>query len=250
MRSKQLLLSAVLLAQFSVASAALYITDNISVGVFATPDMQGEPELRLTSGAAVDVIESRGALRKIRTEHGEQGWLKASFLIKTPPLAQKLEEANKELTQLGSTLEALQDENASLKKLSAEAKNITSLRSELEKVRKQNETLTAQLAAQPKAVAGAAPASVDNQVSELQAQLETIKSEKGDMEQRLAAAVLIGGGSAADFEGAHEPSLSDIQVTLPGVIVVLIIGLLLGGGLSYLWLDRRLTKRFGGIKLH
>jgi SH3 domain protein len=249
MRSKQLLLSAVLLAQFSAASAALYITDNISVGVFATPDLQGEPELRLTSGMAVDVIESRGAVRKIRTEHGEQGWLKASFLIKTPPLTQKLEESRQALAQLESALESLQEENASLKKFSAEAKGVTVLRGELERVRKQNETLTAQLAAQPKSVA-AAPVSIDDQVSELQAQLETIKGEKSDMEQRLAAAVLIGGGSAADFEGAHEPSISDIQVTLPGVIVVLIIGLLVGGGVSYRWLDRRLTKRFGGIKLH
>lgn len=250
MNSKQLLLIAPLLAFTSAASAALYVTDNITVGIFSTPDLQGEPESRLSSGTAVDVIEKRGNLLKVKTEHGEQGWLRSSFLTKREPAALHLEEVKQDLAQLESTVETLRDENEELKKLSAEAKGAAALRGELDKLRKQNETLTAQLAVQPKSAAGSAPASVDDQVSALQAQFDAVQNEKSNLEQRLAAAVLIDGGTAADFDGTRQPSLMDIEVKLPGIVVVLIAGLLLGGGLTYRWFDKRLLKRFGGIKFH
>lgn len=250
MRCRQLLLIVPLLALSSAASAALYVTDNVTVGVFETADLQGEPELRLSSGTAVEVIERRGDLFRIRTEHGEQGWLRSRFLIKREPAALQLEAAKQDLAQLEATVERLQEENAGLKKRTVEGQNVTALRGELEKLRKQNEALAAQLAAQPQAASATVPLSVDDQVSALQAQLDAVQGERGDLEQRLAAAVLIEGGTAADFDGTHEPSLKDVVVKLPGVAVVLIVGLLLGAGLTYRWLDRRLMKRFGGIKFH
>lgn len=247
MRLKRLLLMAPLLASVPAASAALYITDNITVGIYAAPEMKGEAEARLSSGTAVEVIERRGELLKVRTAHGEQGWLKGSFLIRREPAALQLEGAKQELAQLGATLASLQEENGALKKLSAEARDAATLRDELARLRQQNETLAAQLASQPRA---AAPASVDDQVSALQARLDAVQGEKGELEQRLAATVLIEGGTAADFDGSRQPGLMAIEVKLPGLVVVLLAGLLLGAGLSYRWLDQRLMRRFGGIRFH
>lgn len=243
---KRLLAVVPLLLLAPVASAALYITDNITVGIYTAPDMKDE-EARLTSGTVVEVVERRGPLVKVRTEHGDQGWLKEVYLLKREPAAMQLEALRKEQAQLEHDLEALQEENATLKRSAAEAKGTVALRGELERLRQQNESLTAQLALQPKA---AVPSSVDDQVAALRAQVDALQGEKGNLEQRLAAAVLIEGGTAADFEGTHEPGLLDVEARLPGIILVLLLGVLLGAGLSYRWIDRRLMKRFGGIRFH
>lgn len=245
MHLRQWLLLAPLLVVASGASAALYVTDSVTVGIFATPDLQGEPESRLHSGTLVDVIEKRGELLKVRTEHGEQGWLRSHFLIKREPAVLQLEGLKQELVQLESTLEVLQGENAALKKNSTESMSVTVLRAELDKLRKQNEALVAQ----PVSVVSAAPLSVDDQVNALQVELDTLRNEKGDVEQRLAAALLID-GAESDFDGTADASFMNIEVKLLGVIVVLISGLLLGAGLTYRWIDRRLLKRFGGIRFH
>lgn len=241
------LLIAPLLALSLNASAALYVTDSITVGVYATPELTGEPELRLISGTAVEVLERRGELLRIRTEHGEQGWLRSRFLTKSQPVVLRMEALRKGQEQLEAQLEGLQEENAGLKRLSAEGRNAAAQRDELEQLRKQNAALTAQLAGQPKS---GDHASVDDQVSALQAQLEALQAEKGEVEQRLAATVLIEGGGLADFEGRREPSLMDVEARLPGMALIFIVGGLLGAALSYRIIDRRLMKRFGGIRFH
>lgn len=249
MKLRRLLLAMPLLASGAMASAApLYVTDKITVGVFQAPDLQGEPDFRLSSGATVDLLERRGELARIRTEHGEQGWLRASFLVKKEPAALQLEQVKQEMDQLESNLESLQEENKGLKKLAAEARSAATLRAELAKQRKDYAALKSQLAHQPKG--GDTAVTEDDQASLLQAQIDQLKTEKGDLEERLAAAVLIEGGDASDFDGSGSPAIANIEVRLPAVIVMVLLGILLGGALTYRWVDRRLMKRFGGIRFH
>lgn len=257
-KRQQISLAGLLLLAAGTAQAdTAYITDSVTVGIFASADLQGEPLERLVSGTLVDVLQTSNGVAQIKSSSGKSGWLRTSFLTTSLPASIKLENSQGELSKLSTRLDAannkiakLQKEADTLKKQAASAKDVGWMRAEMEKARDKAVKLEKQL--QSKA---AQVSEVGQQTQSYEEQLATLQTEKQDLEQRLAAAMMISAEagvqeheqevevSAEHSEKAHISSWSWSLLTL-------VLGLGLGFAAGYYWLDRRLRQRFGGVRVY
>jgi SH3 domain protein len=103
---RSLAMIAALCACTAIASAeTLYVTDSLRLALYASEDMSGKPLANLTSGAPVQLLERDASLARVRTASGEEGWLKATYLVPEKP-------ARARVTELEAELAALRSENA------------------------------------------------------------------------------------------------------------------------------------------
>jgi Bacterial SH3 domain len=79
-----------LLAAIPAYPETLYVTEQLVVGVYAQPDLQGERVAQIRSADAVEVLGRDGEAAQIRTADGAEGWVKASYLESAEPLAPRL----------------------------------------------------------------------------------------------------------------------------------------------------------------
>jgi SH3 domain protein len=100
---RRLALIATLYACAAIASAeTLYVTDSLRLALYASEDMSDKPLSNLTSGAPVQLLERDASLARVRTAAGEEGWVKATFLVPEKPARTRLAELEAELAGLRS----------------------------------------------------------------------------------------------------------------------------------------------------
>jgi SH3 domain protein len=100
---KRLTLTAALCACAGAAMAErMYVTDSLRLGLYHSEDTSDKPFLNLVSGAEVDVLERNASLARIRTPAGEEGWVKAAFLVPEKPAQLRVAELEAELAGLRS----------------------------------------------------------------------------------------------------------------------------------------------------
>ncbi len=222
----------------SILLAESYITDSIMVGVFSGPELQGQPVTRLKSGVPVEVLEQQGDVRRIKTEHGDTGWLRATFLTSSAPKIKQLAQAKKEIAELEAELEAAQSKTSGLASKEAEAaKSIKWMRAEMNKARKKVKALEARLKEKQSEESQA-----DEQTADVLGEIDRLKRENASLESRLAATLMI--------NDLPDVSAEEGGSSLLWLFGGLLLGLLLGVGICYAWWDRRLRKRFGGIRFY
>ena len=79
------LAGAALLAAAAVAAAEkAYVTDRVFLGLYAEPGV-GRPFRSLETGTPLEVLERRGRWVRVRTPKGEEGWVRAAYLMPQPP---------------------------------------------------------------------------------------------------------------------------------------------------------------------
>ncbi len=239
-------------------AASIYITDSVSVALFPDQGLSGEPIQRLLSGTAVEVLESRGEFTQIRTGSGNIGWVRSSFLTANVPAIIQLDEVvalvdelQDELALSRQSVDALQDELAASKRRlatlqkSADAgKDVGWLKGELKKSREaaaQAQESLAQKLSELEAL--------QQQLTETQAQLQELKSANDDLYQKLAASELILTDAAADG-GPTEPQEGGGYGVLLWSAVAVLLALGAGFVAGYRWLDRKVVRHFGGIRLY
>jgi len=239
-----LLPAALLSASYGHADTA-YVTDSITVGIFATSKLKGEPLERLSSGALVDILQSTADVAEVRSGSGKTGWVRTTFLTTNLPVSIQLENADHEL---GKANTALGKANKEIEKLKQKAKQASKdagwMKAEMEKARKKAATLGAQLKSKQGQVS-----KVDQQTDTLESQLDELTAKNADLEQRLAAALLING--SAELDDMAEKSVSQPDAPISSwPIVMLMLGLVAGFAAGYYWLDRRVRKHFGGVRVY
>ncbi len=84
----------------SGAAETQYVTDKLILGVYGTSDGSGEQTRIVRSGAELEVIERAGRYAKIRTEEGDEGWVKSQYLVSDPPAVLRIQELEDELEAL------------------------------------------------------------------------------------------------------------------------------------------------------
>ena len=100
---RRLALIATLCACTAVASAeTLYVTDSLRLALYASEDMSDKPLANLTSGAPVQVLDRSASLARVRTAAGEEGWVKATYLVPEKPARTRVAELEAELAGLRS----------------------------------------------------------------------------------------------------------------------------------------------------
>ena len=127
----------------------VYVTDELRLGLFATEETTGRARKTLLSGARLTVLERALMSIRVRTEEGEEGWVKTAYIVEVEPARSRLERVEAEaaavasqLADTESTLDAAQVKNSELTAQLAEANaGIT----ELPLLRAENEALDAAL---------------------------------------------------------------------------------------------------------
>lgn len=86
----------------------LYVTDILRLGIYPGPDTTEDPIRVLVSGDALEVLERSGAYARVRTQRGDEGWVKTSYLVEAIPSKTRLAELEVETDQLRAQVAALQ----------------------------------------------------------------------------------------------------------------------------------------------
>jgi SH3 domain protein len=100
---RRVALTIALCASAAGASAeTLYVTDSLRLALYESEDLSDKPLANLLSGAPVQLLERSGSLARVRTPAGDEGWVKASFLVPEKPARARVAELEAELAGLRS----------------------------------------------------------------------------------------------------------------------------------------------------
>jgi len=172
----------------------VYVTDELRLGLYRTEETTGQAMRTLVSGSRLEVEERSLRSIRVRTEDGDQGWVKTAYIVDSVPARRQL---------------------AALEKLNAEQT------SKLEKKDQELTTLNEQILALEQSLADA-----ERGIRELPA----LKDSNEALRARLEA------GRAA---------VAPVWLLL-ATATALLIGILLG----YWWLDRKVRRQFGGVRVY
>jgi len=151
---KRLTLTVVLCACANAAAAGTaYVTDSLRLGLYRTDDASEKPFLNLVSGTPLEVLERNTNYAHVRTPAGEEGWVKAAYLVDDKPAQLRVAELEAELDGLRSefdharsTRASAQDETNRLNKAMAAASDSSgAIQDALGRLKSENEAYEARL---------------------------------------------------------------------------------------------------------
>ncbi|HVW71432.1 MAG TPA: TIGR04211 family SH3 domain-containing protein [Steroidobacteraceae bacterium] len=109
----------VLAASLPIAPAAraetLYVIEQLVVSLSSAPDSSGQKVGTLHSGDAVEVLDRQGDQIQVRLGNGTEGWVRKSYLSAEQPLQRRLSERTAEVDKLKQDVTRLQAELAALR---------------------------------------------------------------------------------------------------------------------------------------
>jgi Bacterial SH3 domain len=108
-----------LLPALAAASAAhaetLYVVEQLVVNVNSAPDSTGERIATIKSGDALEVLDRQGDQVHVHLTNGTEGWVRKSYLSADEPLHVKLGERTAEVEKLKQDVTRLEGELAAAK---------------------------------------------------------------------------------------------------------------------------------------
>jgi len=127
------------------AAAPAYVSDELTLGVYAEENSQGQRLATLHSGSSVETLAQSGDFTQVRLNDGTTGWVKSAFLTTKEPATVRIKQLEEELDRSRATTPALAE--------AAARSEVLQLKQELGAKQAQ---LDAALAAAPTARAAAA----------------------------------------------------------------------------------------------
>ncbi len=94
----------------AIHAETLYVIEQLVVSVTSAPDSSGERVASIHSGDHVDVLDREGDEVHVQLANGTEGWVKASYLSADPPLKQRLAERTTEVEKLKQDVGKLEAE--------------------------------------------------------------------------------------------------------------------------------------------
>lgn len=182
----------------SVFAETAYVTDNLRLGLHQATDTSDRSFRTLESGQALEIIDRNVNYAHVRLPDGVEGYLKAAYLVYDKPARLIVAETQAKVDQLEQKL-------ADLKKAFA--------------------------------VPGATIASLEQQLAESQANLDSMTAGVAELNDENAK-----------YKKRHDQFKYSLPLSFVGsaMAVCLFVGFL--GGLW--WTDRRSRKRHGGFRVH
>jgi Bacterial SH3 domain len=137
---KQYFLLALLIGVLPLATAeAVYVTDNLRIGVRPEPDNNAPPVGVIVSGMKLEVLKRSDDYVKIRNSDGLEGWIKEIHITRDVPVRAQLDKVTLQFQQV----------NKDLEEKTLQLKNTTEANGQLTDtvatLRQANERLSAQL---------------------------------------------------------------------------------------------------------
>lgn len=99
-----------LLAASTAFAETLYVTDKVTVGLRADVTPNAAVLGTVSTGTALEVLERNGAMVRVRTANGVEGWVEQTVLISQPPAAEQLKSLRTELGRARTQLANVQGE--------------------------------------------------------------------------------------------------------------------------------------------
>jgi Bacterial SH3 domain len=107
-----LLLLPVLAAAPATEAETLYVVEQLVVNVNSAPDGSGARIASIKSADAVEVLDSQGEQVHVHLQNGREGWVKRSYLSSAEPLQHQLGERTAEAEKLKQDVKRLETELA------------------------------------------------------------------------------------------------------------------------------------------
>jgi SH3 domain-containing protein len=107
-----LLLLPALAAAPAIHAETLYVIEQLVVNVNNAPDASGERVATIKSGEAVEVLERQGDQIHVHLPNGTEGWVRKSYLSADEPLQHRLTERTAEVEKLKQDVARLQSDLA------------------------------------------------------------------------------------------------------------------------------------------
>jgi hypothetical protein len=101
-------LAALFFAAGPVGAETLFVIDQLVVNVTSAPGGEGDRVTTLKSGDRVEVLERQGDDTQVQLANGNQGWVKSSYLSADPPLQRRLQERAAEIEKLKQNVTRLE----------------------------------------------------------------------------------------------------------------------------------------------
>jgi SH3 domain protein len=182
----------------SVFAETAYVTDNLRLGLHQATDTSDRSFRTLESGQALEIIDRNVNYAHVRLPDGVEGYLKAAYLVYDKPARLIVAETQAKVDQLEQKLADLKEAFA---------------------------------------VPGATIASLEKQLAENQANLDTMTASVTELNDENAK-----------YKKRHDQFKYSLPLSFVGsaMAVCLFVGFL--GGLW--WTDRRSRKRHGGFRVH
>jgi hypothetical protein len=219
-----LLLLPVLAAASAARAETLYVIEQLVVNVNSAPDASGERIATIKSGDAVEVLDRQGEQIRVHLANGTEGWIRKSYLSADEPLHVRVAERTAEVEKLEQDVKRLEGELAAAKggarsKPGAAQTNTGATTA----------AATASPVAQPAAPTPSAPASAPTSSAE---------------------------EPAAAEQTSHEPPYFMTPPDSPAhpvwhwALGSFVVALGLGFALGWSMLDRRIRRKYGGLRIY
>ncbi len=115
MKGRALLLLPALAAASAIHAETLYVIEQLVVNVNSAPDATGERIANIKSGDAVEVLDRQGEQIHVRLANGTDGWIRKSYLSADEPAKVRLGERTAEVEKLKGDVTRLEGELAAAK---------------------------------------------------------------------------------------------------------------------------------------
>ena len=221
MRVREALLLPVLAAASAAHAETLYVVEQLVVNVNSAPDATGERIATIKSGDAVEVLDRQGDQIHVHLANGTDGWVRKSYLATDEPLRVRLTERTSEVEKLKQDVTRLEGELAAAKGGTRPKPGTAQTNT--------GTTTAAATAAQPTSPTPATPASAPAPNTE---------------------------DSAASEQPAHEPPYFMTPPDSPArpvwhwALGSFVVALGLGFALGWSMLDRRIRRKYGGLRIY
>jgi hypothetical protein len=228
---KALLLVPVLAGAPALHAETLYVIEQLMVNVNSAPDATGERVTTIKSGDAVEVLERQGDQIHVHLANGTEGWVRKSYLSEQEPLQHRLSERNAELEKLKQDVARLESEVAAAKATAHGKPGVAPANAGSTNTGSTNASGTSGGTSNPPATVSLAPGSQAEPAAH---------SEDG----------------AAPPEPGHEPPYFMTPPDAPArpvwhwALGSLIVALGLGFVLGWQMLDRRIRRKYGGLRIY
>jgi SH3 domain protein len=233
-----LALSVALLSSEAVAANTVFISDKIPVELYSATLQRGTVVTTRESGARLEVIETDGDYSKVRTLDGKEGWVKTSYLSKEKPvrsmylkLVAKYKEQQTLVDQLQTQLKNSVDANKPKAAVDKMRKDLAKAKTTIAGLDKQLKEKT-------------------NALGDTQKQLEALENQQSGTGSQAAGDPASQKPVATQPASQTSPAFSlNYPIAVKWTIAASLICILLGSYMGYSWLDSRIRRRHGGVRI-
>ena len=255
----------VLLVNHAAWAETTFITDKIAVELFSSTFQRGVLVTTVNSGAVVEIVETDGEFAKVRTQQGQEGWVHNKYLSTEKPTQVSYLQLMAKHQQLQQELEQLRNQAVNSAEADKEKAVVGKIRSDLTQAQKTISGLEKQLKEKAAALKQSQQQLAvvekkyqlrlkDQQTATTGSQTEATDEAKTTEDAQPQtpdeeAQAMVAPPVMQSSMPINPPMNLDYPIALKWLLAVMILSIFIGSFLGYSWLDKKIARRHGGVRL-